>query len=209
MPPAGAECARASMRATRRAPRPRALHRRARRRAARERGAARRRSRPTSCASPGATSTRRAASPASSSTRWPAPAWPAHEAWTQAREAATSRSSRRYLERNIELRRRYSACFPEAEHPYDALLDDYEPGMRTAEARGRPRAPARRPRPARRRGAARSTTRSCAGAVPRGRPARAASGTVLRAGRRRRRAAGAWTTRPTRSRRRIARPTCG
>src|SRR6185295_16026406 len=36
--------------------------------------------------------------------------------------------------RNIELRRRYVACFPEVERPYDALLDDYEPGMRTAEA---------------------------------------------------------------------------
>ena len=40
-----------------------------------------------------------------------------------------------YLERNIELRRRYGACFPEADHVYDPLLDDYEPGMRTADLR--------------------------------------------------------------------------
>jgi carboxypeptidase Taq len=37
-----------------------------------------------------------------------------------------------HLRRNVELRRCYIACFPEAERPYDALLDDYEPGMRTA-----------------------------------------------------------------------------
>ena len=35
----------------------------------------------------------------------------------------------------IELRRRYIDCFPEVEHPYDALLDDFEPGMRTARLR--------------------------------------------------------------------------
>ena len=37
------------------------------------------------------------------------------------------------------LRRRYIACFPEVEHPYDALLDDFEPGMRTARLRSVPR----------------------------------------------------------------------
>lgn len=36
------------------------------------------------------------------------------------------------LERNVELRRSYIDCF-DVEHPYDALLDDYEPGARTAE----------------------------------------------------------------------------
>ena len=38
-----------------------------------------------------------------------------------------------HLERVIELRRRYVECF-EADHPYDPLLDDFEPGMRTARA---------------------------------------------------------------------------
>ena len=41
---------------------------------------------------------------------------------------------RPYLERNVELRREYAACF-EVDEPYDALLDDFEPGMKTAEVR--------------------------------------------------------------------------
>jgi carboxypeptidase Taq len=59
----------------------------------------------------------------------------ARGAWTQAREANDFAPFAPYLERNIELRRRYSACFPEAAHPYDPLLDDFEPGMRTADLR--------------------------------------------------------------------------
>jgi len=55
--------------------------------------------------------------------------------WLQARETNDFAAFAPYLERNIELRRRYSACFPEAEHPYDPLLDDYEPGMSTADVR--------------------------------------------------------------------------
>ena len=37
------------------------------------------------------------------------------------------------LERNVELRRRYIECFPPEEEPYDVLLDDFEPEMKTAE----------------------------------------------------------------------------
>ena len=37
--------------------------------------------------------------------------------------------------RQIELRHRYAACFPDAAHPYDVLLDDYEPGLERAEVR--------------------------------------------------------------------------
>ena len=59
----------------------------------------------------------------------------ARGAWMQAREAHDFAPFAPYLEHNIELRRRYSACFHEAEHPYDPLLDDYEPGMSTAEVR--------------------------------------------------------------------------
>ena len=55
--------------------------------------------------------------------------------WLQARETNDFHLFAPYLEHNLELRRRYSACFPEAEHPYDPLVDDYEPGMRTAELR--------------------------------------------------------------------------
>jgi carboxypeptidase Taq len=59
----------------------------------------------------------------------------ARGAWLQAREANDFAPFAPYLERNVELRRRYSACFPEAEHPYDPLLDDFEPGMTTAAVR--------------------------------------------------------------------------
>jgi carboxypeptidase Taq len=37
------------------------------------------------------------------------------------------------MERNVELRRQYIACFGPQEEPYDVLLDDYEPEMTTAE----------------------------------------------------------------------------
>jgi carboxypeptidase Taq len=40
-----------------------------------------------------------------------------------------------HLARNLELRRRYVDCFEPADEPYDILLDDYERGMKTAEAR--------------------------------------------------------------------------
>jgi carboxypeptidase Taq len=55
--------------------------------------------------------------------------------WLTARETNDFALFAPHLERNVELRRRYSACFPEAEHPYDPLLDDFEPGMSTAELR--------------------------------------------------------------------------
>jgi carboxypeptidase Taq len=55
--------------------------------------------------------------------------------WLQAREAQDFALFAPHLERNIELRRRYSAYFPEADHPYDPLLDDFEPGMSTADLR--------------------------------------------------------------------------
>jgi carboxypeptidase Taq len=57
----------------------------------------------------------------------------AHEAWVRARAESDFALLEPHLRRNVELRRRYIACFPEAERPFDALLDDYEPGMRTAE----------------------------------------------------------------------------
>jgi carboxypeptidase Taq len=55
-------------------------------------------------------------------------------AWVDARARSDYASFLPYLERNVELRRRYAECF-EADEPYDALLDDYEPGMKTAEVR--------------------------------------------------------------------------
>jgi carboxypeptidase Taq len=59
----------------------------------------------------------------------------ARTAWLEARERNEFIAFAPALERNLELRRELSACFPEAEHPYDPLLDDYEPGMRTVDAR--------------------------------------------------------------------------
>ncbi len=56
-----------------------------------------------------------------------------HEAWTRAREADDFGAFLPSLERNLELAGRYAACFPEAATPYDALLDDYEPGATAAE----------------------------------------------------------------------------
>ena len=50
------------------------------------------------------------------------------QAWLTAREANDFGVFVGALRRNIELARAYAACFPESEHPYDALLDRYEPG---------------------------------------------------------------------------------
>ena len=40
-----------------------------------------------------------------------------------------------HLERNVALRRELAACFPDADHPYDALLDAFEPGAKSATVR--------------------------------------------------------------------------
>jgi carboxypeptidase Taq len=54
--------------------------------------------------------------------------------WVEARRNDDFELFRPYLERNVELRRRYAECF-EVDEPYDALLDDFEPGMKTEEVR--------------------------------------------------------------------------
>lgn len=56
----------------------------------------------------------------------------AQEPWATARACNDFERFRPFLERNLELRRAYAACFPEVEHPYDALLDGFEPGLTTA-----------------------------------------------------------------------------
>jgi carboxypeptidase Taq len=55
------------------------------------------------------------------------------EAWVKARENSDFQSFAPCLERNLELARRYVDCFDGFDCAYDALLDDYEPGMRTAQ----------------------------------------------------------------------------
>ncbi len=57
------------------------------------------------------------------------------EAWVVARENDDYASFRPWLDRHLELKHEYLACFEPADEPYDILLDDYEPGMRTAEVR--------------------------------------------------------------------------
>jgi carboxypeptidase Taq len=54
--------------------------------------------------------------------------------WVEARRTNDFELFRPYLERNVELRREYASCFG-VDEPYDALLDDFEPGMKTAEVR--------------------------------------------------------------------------
>jgi len=39
------------------------------------------------------------------------------------------------LEKVVALRQRYATFFPGVDHPYDALLDDFEPGMKTSEVK--------------------------------------------------------------------------
>ncbi len=58
----------------------------------------------------------------------------AYGVWVEARRRSDFELFRPHLERNLELRRRYAECF-EVDEPYDALLDDFEPGMKTAEVR--------------------------------------------------------------------------
>jgi carboxypeptidase Taq len=53
-------------------------------------------------------------------------------AWDEAKAASDFESFRPHLERQIELKRRYIACFPKTDDPYDVLLDEYEEGMTTA-----------------------------------------------------------------------------
>jgi carboxypeptidase Taq len=59
----------------------------------------------------------------------------AEQAWVEARERSDFPAFLPHLERVVELRRRYVECFAPYDHPYDPLLDDFEPGMTTAELR--------------------------------------------------------------------------
>ena len=59
----------------------------------------------------------------------------AQHAWGEARAASDFAAFRPHLERIIELKRQYVTFFPASEHPYDVLIDDYEPGMKTSEVK--------------------------------------------------------------------------
>jgi carboxypeptidase Taq len=53
-------------------------------------------------------------------------------AWQEARAAADFGRFRDALALQLELRHRYVGCFERFDHPYDVLLDDFEPGLTTA-----------------------------------------------------------------------------
>jgi carboxypeptidase Taq len=59
----------------------------------------------------------------------------AFQAWAEARQKSDFAIFRPHLEKIVELTRRYIAFFPPADHPYDVLLDKFEPGMKTAEVK--------------------------------------------------------------------------
>jgi carboxypeptidase Taq len=59
----------------------------------------------------------------------------AERAWVEHRVRSDFAGFLPHLERIVELQRRYVACFEPLDHPYDALLDDFEPGMMTADLR--------------------------------------------------------------------------
>ena len=60
------------------------------------------------------------------------------QAWVEARNASDFSMLLPHLEKNVELARRYADCyegFEDFSHPYDPLLDEYEPEMSTAQMR--------------------------------------------------------------------------
>ena len=57
----------------------------------------------------------------------------ANPVWVEAKATSNFELFLDPLERNVELRRRYVDCYPKTDEPYDVLLDDFEPEMRTAD----------------------------------------------------------------------------
>jgi len=56
-----------------------------------------------------------------------------YEAWVEARRRSDFAAFVPYLERNLELAHRYVGCFDGFDCAYDVLLDNFEPGMKTAQ----------------------------------------------------------------------------
>lgn len=59
----------------------------------------------------------------------------AQEKWVQARAKSDFSIFSPHLERIVELRREYADYFKPYDHVYDPLLDDFEPGLKTAEVK--------------------------------------------------------------------------
>lgn len=59
----------------------------------------------------------------------------AQETWARARATNDFASFQPYLERIVALRREYASFFKPYDHIYDPLLDDFEPGLKTADVK--------------------------------------------------------------------------
>ena len=59
----------------------------------------------------------------------------AHQDWEQARAESDFKRFQPHLEKIVELRRQYADFFKPYDHVYDPLLDDFEPGMKTAQVK--------------------------------------------------------------------------
>jgi len=57
----------------------------------------------------------------------------AQEVWVRARAESNFALFQPHLERIVALRQEYANCFAPYDHVYDPLLDDYEPGLKTAD----------------------------------------------------------------------------
>jgi carboxypeptidase Taq len=57
------------------------------------------------------------------------------QAWMEARQKSDFSIFQPHLEKIVALRQEYAGFFPNFEHPYDALLDDFEPGMKTEDVK--------------------------------------------------------------------------
>jgi carboxypeptidase Taq len=57
------------------------------------------------------------------------------QAWGHARAQSDFSAFKPFLEKIVALKRRYVSFFPPTHHPYDVLLDDFEPSMTTVEVR--------------------------------------------------------------------------
>jgi len=59
----------------------------------------------------------------------------AHGAWEEARKDDDFPHFQPHLEKIVEMRRQYADFFAPYDHVYDPLLDDFEPGMKTADVK--------------------------------------------------------------------------
>ncbi len=59
----------------------------------------------------------------------------AYNVWQEAKVESNFHKFQPYLEKVVDWKRRYAALFVPYDHVYDPLLDDFEPGMKTAEVK--------------------------------------------------------------------------